>query len=191
MATNKDWKAVIQTVGWYIQTGGRKILTVGRQYSLEGGNTDRRAQTNRRVAITDTREAETDSRAQTNMRAGNTTTGGRRQTEKQGIHRQEGADKQESREYRQESADKHKSDRQQGDRKQAFKSSRLLVGRWQIERQATQGADPPSPNVAMAGKTNLNEEITPLLPAGIGERCSQTISNLGHAALLRAWELPL
>ncbi len=39
---------------------------------------------------------------------------------------------------------------------------------------------PPS-----SGKNHLNEEITPLLPTGIGERFSQTISNLGHAALLR------
>jgi hypothetical protein len=31
----------------------------------------------------------------------------------------------------------------------------------------------------------------PLLPTGIGERCSQTISNLGHAALLRQCELTL
>jgi hypothetical protein len=37
----------------------------------------------------------------------------------------------------------------------------------------------------------LNEEIAPLLPTGIGERYSQTISNLGHAALLRRCELPL
>jgi hypothetical protein len=36
----------------------------------------------------------------------------------------------------------------------------------------------------------LNEEITPLLPTEIGERFSQTISNLGHAALLRRCELP-
>jgi hypothetical protein len=35
------------------------------------------------------------------------------------------------------------------------------------------------------GKNHLKEEITPLLPTGIGERFSQTISNLGHAALLR------
>ncbi len=36
-----------------------------------------------------------------------------------------------------------------------------------------------------------NEESTPLHPTGIGERYSQTISNLGHAALLRQDELPL
>jgi hypothetical protein len=36
----------------------------------------------------------------------------------------------------------------------------------------------------------FNKEITPLLPTGIGERFSQTISNLGHAALLRQSELP-
>jgi hypothetical protein len=50
---------------------------------------------------------------------------------------------------------------------------------------------PPSLRVAKAGRNNLNEEITPLLPTEIGERCSQTISNLGHAALLRRCELPL
>jgi hypothetical protein len=31
----------------------------------------------------------------------------------------------------------------------------------------------------------------PLLPTGIGGRCSQTISNLGHAALLCRCEIPL
>jgi hypothetical protein len=36
-----------------------------------------------------------------------------------------------------------------------------------------------------------NEEITPLLPPGIGERYSKTISNLGHAALLRRCGLRL
>jgi hypothetical protein len=40
-------------------------------------------------------------------------------------------------------------------------------------------------------KNHLNEEITPLLPTGIGERFSQTISNLGHAALLRRCEIPI
>ncbi len=38
----------------------------------------------------------------------------------------------------------------------------------------------PSPlplRVAKAGINNLNEKITPLLPTGIGERFSQTISN--------------
>ena len=49
------------------------------------------------------------------------------------------------------------------------------------------GADPsPLPlRVATAGKKHLNEESTPLLLTGIGQRCSQTISNLGHEALLR------
>ncbi len=44
-----------------------------------------------------------------------------------------------------------------------------------------------------AGRNYLNEEITPLLPSGkdTGERYSQTMSNLGHAALLRRRELPL
>ncbi len=37
----------------------------------------------------------------------------------------------------------------------------------------------------------MNEEITPLLPIVIGERYSQTISNLRHAALLRRRELTL
>jgi hypothetical protein len=51
----------------------------------------------------------------------------------------------------------------------------------------------PSPiplRVAKAGRNILNEEITPLLPTGIGERYSQTVSNLGHAALLRRCDLP-
>jgi hypothetical protein len=56
-----------------------------------------------------------------------------------------------------------------------------------------QGADPPPflRRVAKADKNHLNEEITPLLPTVIGELYSQTISNLGHAALLRRFELPL
>jgi hypothetical protein len=45
-----------------------------------------------------------------------------------------------------------------------------------------QRSDPLPPHV--------NEEITPLLLAGIGERYSQTISNLGHVALLRRCEFP-
>jgi hypothetical protein len=43
--------------------------------------------------------------------------------------------------------------------------------------------------VAKAGRKHLNEEITLLLPTGIRERYSQTISNLGYAALLRRCEL--
>jgi hypothetical protein len=39
--------------------------------------------------------------------------------------------------------------------------------------------------VAKAGRNHLKEEITPFLPTGIVERCCHTISNLGHAALLR------
>jgi hypothetical protein len=42
----------------------------------------------------------------------------------------------------------------------------------------------PSSTRGKAGRNHLNEEITPLLPAGIGERFSQTVSNLGHAALM-------
>jgi hypothetical protein len=45
--------------------------------------------------------------------------------------------------------------------------------------------------VAAAGKNHLKDEITPLLPTGIGKRYSQTISNLGHGALLRRCELAL
>ncbi len=41
---------------------------------------------------------------------------------------------------------------------------------------------PPPIRIAMAGKNHLNEEITPLLFTGIGERFRQTLSNLGHAA---------
>jgi hypothetical protein len=50
---------------------------------------------------------------------------------------------------------------------------------------------PPPLRVAKTGENHLNEEITPLLPTVIGERFSQTISNLGHAALLCQCELPL
>ncbi len=42
-----------------------------------------------------------------------------------------------------------------------------------------------------SGRNHPNEEFGPLLPTGIGERFSQAISNLGHAALLRRCELPL
>jgi hypothetical protein len=40
-----------------------------------------------------------------------------------------------------------------------------------------QGADPHPPplRVGKAGRNHLNEEITPLLPTGIGERYSQTM----------------
>jgi hypothetical protein len=36
---------------------------------------------------------------------------------------------------------------------------------------------PPPVRVAKTGKNHMNEEIIPLLPTGIGERFSQTISN--------------
>jgi hypothetical protein len=52
----------------------------------------------------------------------------------------------------------------------------------------------PSPlplRVPKAGRNHLNEKIIPLLPTGIGERYSQTILNLGHAALLGRCELHL
>jgi hypothetical protein len=45
-------------------------------------------------------------------------------------------------------------------------------------------------HVAKTGRNHLNEEITPILPTGIGARFSQTISNLGHAAILSRCELP-
>ncbi len=50
---------------------------------------------------------------------------------------------------------------------------------------------PLSSTCSKAVRNHLNKEITFLLPTGRGERCSQTISNLGHAALLCRWELPL
>jgi hypothetical protein len=50
--------------------------------------------------------------------------------------------------------------------------------------------NPPSSTRGKAGRNHLNEEITPFLPTGIDELFSQTISNLGHAALLRRSELP-
>jgi len=48
-----------------------------------------------------------------------------------------------------------------------------------------QGADPPSLplRVVKAGRNYLPEEITSLLPAGIGERYSQTKPNIEIAAL--------
>ncbi len=55
-------------------------------------------------------------------------------------------------------------------------------------------APTPSPlplRVAKTGRNHLNEEITPLLSTGIGERFSQNIWNLGLAALLIRCELPL
>jgi hypothetical protein len=52
--------------------------------------------------------------------------------------------------------------------------------------EATTGCRPPAPPlplcVAQAGGNHVNEEIIPLLPTGIGERYSQTISKLGHTA---------
>jgi hypothetical protein len=50
----------------------------------------------------------------------------------------------------------------------------------------------PTSSMCSEGRRNhLNEVITPLLPTGIGERYSQTISNLEHAVLLHRCELPL
>jgi hypothetical protein len=56
-----------------------------------------------------------------------------------------------------------------------------------------QGADPPPlpQKRRKAVRNHMNWEIIPLLPTGIGERLSQTISNFEHAALLRRCELPL
>jgi hypothetical protein len=45
--------------------------------------------------------------------------------------------------------------------------------------------------VAPLHTTSPVPEITPLLHTGIGERYSQTISNLGHAALLLRYEPPI
>ncbi len=75
-------------------------------------------------------------------------------------------------------------------RKNAIKC--LFPGTTNTERHyMVPNPPPPLPlRVAKAGTNHLNEESTPLLPTGIGERYSQTISNLGHAALLRRCELP-
>jgi len=50
---------------------------------------------------------------------------------------------------------------------------------------------PSSSTQGKAGRNHLNEEIIPLLPFGKDERFSQTIPNLGHAALLHRCERPL
>jgi hypothetical protein len=47
------------------------------------------------------------------------------------------------------------------------------------------GPPPPSLREAKARRNHLNEVSSSLIPTGIGERYSQTLSNLGHAALLR------
>ncbi len=60
-----------------------------------------------------------------------------------------------------------------------------------MSRAHMASTSPPPLPVAKTGKIHLNEEITPLLPAGIGERFSQNKYNLGHAALLRRCELLL
>ncbi len=64
-----------------------------------------------------------------------------------------------------------------------------------LHAAGTQGAEPrPLPlRVAKAGRKIKTRSVvcSPLLPTWIGERYSQTISYLGHAALLRQCELPL
>jgi hypothetical protein len=72
-----------------------------------------------------------------------------------------------------------------------FTSLRLYAQ--QGERDISTGCrpHPPSSTRGKAGRNHLNEEITPRLLTGIGERYYQTISKLGHAALLRRCELPL
>jgi hypothetical protein len=76
-----------------------------------------------------------------------------------------------------------------------FLSGRIYKGKLSHPRSmiSPQGADPQPPFLyaRKAGRNNLNAEITPLFPTGIGERFSQTMSYLGHAALLRRCELPL
>jgi hypothetical protein len=64
---------------------------------------------------------------------------------------------------------------------------------FKVNWSLTQGgsSQPLPPLIAKADRNHWNDEITPLLPTGIGERYSQTISNLGQAALLRRCELPL
>ncbi len=66
-------------------------------------------------------------------------------------------------------------------------ASLVVACRRRAERGGTTGGRPPPLiplSVAKAGRNHLNEEITPLLPTGIGKRYTQTISNLEHAALL-------
>ncbi len=57
-----------------------------------------------------------------------------------------------------------------------------------------EGADPNPPS-STRGKAGIEltwkSKIAHLFPTGTGERYSQTMSNLGHAALLRRCELPL
>ncbi len=77
-----------------------------------------------------------------------------------------------------------------------YKSTKVInpYDRGTLEACSLHRAPNPSPLPLCIAKTcrnNFNEEITPLLPTEIGERFSQTISNLGHAALLRRCELPL
>jgi hypothetical protein len=74
-----------------------------------------------------------------------------------------------------------------------------IVDFWRTSRQdgkispGHRGPTPPPPSSTReeAGINDLKEEITLHFPTGIGERFSQTISNLGYAALLRRCELPL
>jgi hypothetical protein len=51
----------------------------------------------------------------------------------------------------------------------------------QIGQDHRMPTPPPSFTRRKADRNHLNEEIIPLLPTGLGERFSQTISNLGHA----------
>jgi hypothetical protein len=62
---------------------------------------------------------------------------------------------------------------------------------WRQHRVSTPPPPPSFSTRGQAGRNHLNAENTPLLPIGIGEQYSQTISNLGHAAVLRRCELPL
>ncbi len=56
-------------------------------------------------------------------------------------------------------------------------------------RDVTTGCRPPPPPLLLREGRQVeiirDEEITPLLPTGKGERFSQTISKLGHVARLR------
>ncbi len=76
--------------------------------------------------------------------------------------------------------------------------SDLLTSKWQTGERSSllyitgcRHPVPPPLRVAKAGGNHLNEEVNPLLPTRIGKRYSQTITNLGHAALLHRYELPL
>ncbi len=65
------------------------------------------------------------------------------------------------------------------------RGKRNVIEFWKMTDHRVPTVPPSSTCSSRAYRNHLNEEITPLLPTGIGEQYCQTISNLGHAALLR------